>query len=158
MGAEAGDVGGVEDDVRIHPHEFFEPVGEGVGGHLAAGGVDGRVAGDAADGVAEALERAQGVVAARFDGPAGGHEYDAAGGVGVHAGGPRGGVVGRSVRTYAAGPRARRRHAGKTPPSAAARGKSPFASRPDAPARGTRKPLSRREFGRLKRCGFRIFW
>jgi hypothetical protein len=81
VGAEVLNVVGVEHDIGIDPDQFVEAVGEGVGGHLVAGGIDGRVAADAADCASAALQFVQGVVAGRLKVRVQRHEEDGADGV-----------------------------------------------------------------------------
>jgi len=61
------DIVGIEDDVRIDPHQFGEAFGECVGGHLVAGGVDGGVAAHSPHGMPAPLQLAQRLLAARID-------------------------------------------------------------------------------------------
>lgn len=68
--------------IGIDPHEFVETLSDGIGGHLAASGIDGRVAAHAADSVASPFEFAQTVFAAGIDGPADRHEDDTTSGWG----------------------------------------------------------------------------
>ena len=55
------------DDIGVDPHEFVEPLGEGVVGQLIACDINGGVAAHAPDDIAASLQFAQGVLATGVD-------------------------------------------------------------------------------------------
>src|SRR4051812_19294822 len=76
-GAQGIDVGRIERDVRVDPHQLVESFGERVAGHLAAPLVDRRIARDAPNGVAALLERIERASALRLNGMGDRNENDA---------------------------------------------------------------------------------
>ena len=75
--ANAVDVGWIEGDVAVDPHQLGEAVGQRIGGHVRAALIDGRVTVHAAHVIAGGFELAEAVVALTIDVRLYRHEDDA---------------------------------------------------------------------------------